>query len=36
MFGLTDISGYFGLGRVWFRSGRFGVNQVLVKYTRHA
>ena len=36
MFGLSDISGCFGLGRVWFGSGRFRVNQFLVKCTRHA
>ena len=36
MFGLNDISGRFGLGRVWFGSGRVRVNQFLVKYTRHA
>jgi len=35
MFGLSDISGRFGLGRVWFGSGRFRVNQFLVKYTLH-
>jgi len=33
---LNDISGRFGLGWVWFDSGRFRVNQFLVKYTRHA
>ena len=36
MFGLNDISGRFDLGRVWFGSGRFRVNQFLVKYARHA
>jgi len=36
MFRLNDISGRFGLGRVWFGSGRVRVNQFLVKYTRHA
>ena len=35
MFGLNDISDRFGLGRVWFGSGRVRVNQFLVKYTRH-
>ena len=36
MFGLSDISGHFGLGRVLFGSGRFRVNQFLVKYACHA
>ena len=36
MFGLSDISDRFSLGRVWFGSGRFRVNQILVKYARHA
>ena len=36
MFGLSDISGRFDLSRVWFGSGRFRVNQFLVKYVRHA
>ena len=36
MFGLSDISGRFGLGRVWFGSDRFRVNQFLMKYARHA
>jgi len=36
MFGLSDISGRFGLGRLWFSSGRFRVDQFLVKYARHA
>jgi len=36
MFVLNDISGRFGLSRVWFGSGRVRVNQFLVKYTRHA
>ena len=36
MFRLSDISGRFGLGRVWFGSGRFRVNQFLAKYVRHA
>ena len=31
MFGLNDVS-----GRVWFGSGRFRVNQFLVRYARHA
>jgi len=35
MFGLSDISGRFGLGRVWFGSGGFRIRQFLVKYTRH-
>ena len=35
IFGLSDISGHFGLGRVWFGSGRFRVNQFLVKYARY-
>ena len=35
MFGLSDISGLFGLGRVWFSSYRFRVNH-FVKYTHHA
>ena len=35
MLGLSNISGRFGLGRVWFGSGRFRVNQFLVKYARH-
>jgi len=33
MFGLNDISGRFGLGRIWFG---VRVNQFLVKYARHA
>jgi len=36
MFGLIEISGCFGLGRVWFASGQLRVNQFLVKYTCHA
>ena len=36
IFGLSDILGHFGLGRVWFGSGRFRVNQFLVKYACHA
>jgi len=36
MFGLSGISDRFCLGRVWFGSGRFWVNQFLVKYARHA
>ena len=36
MFGLSDIFGRFGLGRVWFRSGRFRANHLLVKYAPHA
>ena len=36
MFGLNDVSGRFGSGRVWFGSGRFRVNQFLVKYARNA
>ena len=36
MFGSSDISGHFSLGRVWFCSGRFRVNQFLIKYARHA
>ena len=36
IFGLSDISGRFNLGRVWFGSSRFRVNQFLFKYTRHA
>jgi len=36
MFGLSDISGRFGLGRVWFGSGRFWVNQFFAKYAHHA
>ena len=35
MFRLSEISDRFGLGRVWFGSGRFRVNQFLVKYPRH-
>ena len=30
MFGLNDVS-----GRVWFGSGRFRVNQFLIKYARN-
>jgi len=36
MFGLSDISGRFGLGRVWFSSDRFWVNQFLMKCAHHA
>ena len=43
MFGLNEISGHFGSGRIWFGSGRiwfgssrFRVNQFLVKYGCHA
>ena len=36
MFGLNEISGRFGLGRVWFSSGQFLVNQFLVKCACHA
>ena len=36
IFGLSDISGRFSLGRVWFGSGRFRVNQFLVKHACHA
>jgi len=36
IFGLNEISGRFGLGRVWFGSGRFRLNQFLVKYACHA
>jgi len=36
MFGLSGISDYFSLGRVRFDSGRFRVNQFLVKCARHA
>ena len=36
MFGLSDISGRLGLGRVWFSSSGFQVNQILVKYACHA
>ena len=36
MFGLNKISGRFGLGRVWFGSDQFRVNQFLVKYACHA
>ena len=36
IFGLSEILGRFGLGRVWFGSGRFRVIQFLVKYARHA
>ena len=36
MFRLNDISYRFGLGRVWFGSGRFRVNQFLAKHARHA
>ena len=32
MFGLSNISGHFGLGRVWFG----WVNQIWVRYARHA
>ena len=35
MFGLNDILSRFDLGRVWFGSGRFQVNQFLAKYVRH-
>ena len=35
MFRLNEISGRFGLGRVWFGSGRFQINQFLVKYACH-
>ena len=35
MFGLSDISGLFGLGRLWFGSGRFRVNQFAIKYARN-
>ena len=36
MFGLNEISGRFGSGRVWFVSGQFRVNQFLVTYACHA
>ena len=36
MFGLNEILDHFGLSRVWFSSGRFWVNQFLVKYACHA
>ena len=36
MFGLGGISSRFDLGQAWFGSGRFRVNQFLVKYARNA
>jgi len=36
MFGLSDILGHFGLGRVWFSSSRFRINQFLIKYACYA
>jgi len=36
MFGLNDILHHLGLGRVWFGSRQFQVNQFLVKHARHA